>query len=177
MIVWCLFAALLLLGACSAQTTSLEFAFDADGRYTGFDSISPDMSAEEMGEAGYVVRSGLDFVSNEDVWTRFVEASGKGEDASVRIATLADDGPYYTDLFYQDGWYYLFDSTAETNAKEPLRYLLTLRGKFGNPERDTAAVVLTDDEELTLDGVLGAMLSSSMDYIRSISPYRLVMFL
>jgi len=175
--VWSLIVTVLVLAACGAQTTSLDFVFDGDGNYTGFENIPTDLSQNEMTVKGYVIQSGLDIIANEEEWTRFVEISGGGKDASVRIVNLADEGPYYTDLFYKDGYYYLFDSTAETKDAKPFRYLLTLEGQFGSSKRDTTAVVLTDDDKLTLEDILNAMISSNMDDIRNVSPYRLVMFL
>ena len=175
-----LIAMSVLLAACGAQVGGVAFSLDKDGNYTGFTDLPENANVENFEKAGYVVRQGIETIAHGDVWQDFVEAAGKGEDAGVRIVSLytdVEDGPYYTDLFFNNGYYYLFDSTAEEQTKEPFKYLLTLEGPFGNPKRDSGVIVLTNDESLTFDEVMGSMLSSSMEYIQSVPPYRLVMFL
>ncbi len=168
------------LAACGGQTGSAVFTVDANGNYTGFADLPEHVSVEDAEKAGYVVRQGIDMVANEDVWQRFVETAAAGEDAGVRIANFykeGAEGPYYTDLFCQDGQYYLFDSTAEEQKSEPYEFMLTLTGQFGNPQQDGGVVVLTNDDTLTFEMVMGLMLSSSTEFIESVPPHRLVMFL
>lgn len=86
------------------------------------------------------------------------------------------DNPYYLDLFYIDGYYYAFDSSAENHEKNPYKYLLKLEGQFGNPIRDTGIILLTDDPTMTFDMVIRSALSSDINYIKSIPPYKLIMF-
>lgn len=86
------------------------------------------------------------------------------------------NSPYFTDLLFNNGYYYLFDSSSDNQEKQPFLYLLTLEGRFGIPLRDSGVVVLTNDNTLTFDAVMKTMYSSSTDYIQSVSPYKLVMF-
>lgn len=180
LIVGLLIVVSMLLAACGVQAGGVAFTLDEDGNYTGFTDLPEDANAEDLEKVGYVVRQGIETIANDDVWQGFVEAAGKGEDAGVRIVNFYEEGaegPYNTDLFFNNGQYYLFDSTAEEQTKEPFEFLLTLEGQFGNPKRDSGVVVLTNDDTLSFDEVMGSMLSSSMEYIQSVPPFRLVMFL
>jgi len=179
-VIWLSACIALLLAGCGAQADGLALTFDENGNYTGFEDLPKGVNAADFEKAGWVVRQGVETTANAEVWERFVEAAGQGEDASVRIVSLYTEDPdtaYYIDLFYSGGSYYLFDNTAEEQTKEPYQYLLTLEEQFGNPKKNTAVVVLTNDSKLTFDDVIGSMISSDMDYIRSVPPYRLVMFL
>lgn len=180
MIAGLLIASLALIAACGSQTGIVSFVLDKDGNYTGFSSLPEDESARSLEKAGYVVRQGIETVANEDVWQDFTDSPAQGEDAGVRIASFYEDGvegPYCTDLFYHGGYYYLFDSTAKGQKCEPFEFMLTLKGQFGNPQRESGVIVLTNDDTLTFEAVMGAMLSSSLEYIQSVPAHRLVMFL
>lgn len=168
----------------SSDTQNVSiFKFDSDGNYTGFsDVLAARTTMESAEKSGYVVKENLDISANEDKWNKFVSDSSSGQNAYVRIASFYDDygedeeGPYFQDIYYQDEKFYLFDSTAESNPESPYKHMLILEGKAGNPVIDSGVIVLTDDETLTFDEVTRSMLSSSMEYIQSVSPFRLVMF-
>lgn len=169
-----------LLTACGAKSSNktMEFALDADGNYTGFINIPTDYTIEDAQKDGYFVRQGLDVVANSDVWDNYIEAASRGNNTSIRIVGFFEENinePYFVDIFFNDGYYYLFDNTAESQEKEPFLYLLELEGKAGIPEKDCGAVILTNDNTLTFDDVMTSMLSSDLETIQSISPYRLVM--
>lgn len=172
----------LLIFGCNKIKNSynlLNFSFDKSGNYTGFSDLPLNYTVEDAKADGYFATQDLEVVANKNIWDSFVETSFCKENASIRIVkfhTESADSPYFLDLFYRDGYYYLFDSSAENQEKHPYLYLMTLEGRFGNPLRDSGIVLLSDDNTLTFDKVMRSMLSSNMNYKKSISPYRLIMF-
>lgn len=172
-----------LLTACSVKSdkAKIAFSFDTNGNYTGFSSLPTDYTIEDAKKDGYFVREGMEVIANGEVWDDFIETAAHGNDADIRMTTFYTEegetsGPFFRDLFFNEGYYYLFDGSSENQEKQPFLYLLTLEGKFGSPLRDSGVVVLTDDNSLTFSVVMKSMYSSNMDYIQSVSPYRLVMF-
>jgi len=158
---------------------SLNFSFDRNGHYVGFSDLPLNYKIEKAKDDGYFVTQNLEVIANKNVWDNFVETSLRKENTSIRMAkfyTESTDSPYFLDLFYKDKYYYLFDSSAENQEKQPYLYLLTLEGQFGNPLRDSGVIVLTNDDTLTFEKVMRAMLSSNMDYKKSVFPFRIVMF-
>lgn len=154
----------------------LSFSFDDNGNYTGFSDFPLNYTIEDAMSDGYYGIQGLEVVANKNVWDSFVEASLNKRNTSMRIVSFHTDTIYFKDLFYRDGYYYCFDSSAEKQEKMPYQYLLTLEGQFGNPLNDSAVVIMTDDNTLTFDKIIQAALSSDINYIKSISPYKLIMF-
>ncbi|MCD6322027.1 MAG: hypothetical protein J7L77_03265, partial [Clostridiales bacterium] len=152
-----------LLVACSGNSNAqLDFSFDTNGSYTGFDNLPDTYSEKEAENDGCLIRHGIEIESNQKVWDAFVKTADKGKEASVRMAYFSDDidYPYIIDIFYTDGYYYHFDHSADSNKKQPYKYLLTLEGKFGSPVRDSGIIILTDDNALTFDTVMKSMYSS-----------------
>lgn len=159
--------------------TSLNFSLDISGNYTGFSDLPSNYTIKNAEDDGCYVKKDLEVISNDDLWDKFYEASLRNENASIRIAmfyTEDNDGPYFNDLFYDEGYYYLFDSSGEDQNKNPFLYLLTLEGRIGNPLKDSSVIVLTNDDSLTFDKVWRVMISSSLTYIQSVSPFKIVMF-
>ena len=174
-------AALLIFG-CNKEEISGNspcFSFDKDGHYIVFTDLPSDYTFEDAKTDGYFAAQDIENVANKDVWDNFVAASARKKNSSIRFIvffTSRDDIPYYSDLFYNDGHYYAFDSTAENQEKTAYKYLLHLKGQFGNPVKDTGVVILTDDDTLTFEQVMQSGLSSDLFFKRSISPYKLIMF-
>lgn len=168
--------------ACSVKSdkAKIVFSFDTNGNYTGFSSLPTDYTIEEAEKEGYFVKEGMEVIANNEVWDSFIEQAAHGNDVGIRMATFyieeETSGPFFCDLFFNEGYYYLFDGSSDNLEKQPFLYLLTLEGKFGIPLRDSGVVVLTDDSTLTFPVVMKSMYSSSMDFIQSVSTYRLVMF-
>ena len=172
---------IVLLVACTENSNSqIEFTFDASGSYTGFENLPREYTIDDAEKDGCVVKQSgsLEIVANEKQWDKFVKTADRGKASDIRMVYFPDDSdyPYITDIFYRDGAYYLFDSTADFFAKQPYKYLLILKGQFGNPLRDSGVVILSDDNSLAFDTVMKTMYSSDMNYINSISDYRLIMF-
>lgn len=158
---------------------SLDFLFDKSGNYTGFSDLPSDYKIEAAKNDGYFVTQNSEVIANKNVWDNFVDASLHRENTGIRMVnfyTEYTDSPYFLDLFYDDGYYYLFDSSAENQQKQPYSYLLTLDGQFGNPLKASSVIVLTNDNTLTFNKVMSVMISSNMDYIKSVSPFKIVMF-
>lgn len=161
------------------NANSLTFTFDKEGNYTGFSNIPTNYTIEDAKEDGYYIIQDAEVVANEKVWNNFIEKSKEKENSSVRIVeyfTEDKESPYFLDLFYNQGYYYLFDSSADNKEKSPYLYLLTLEGMFGNPEKKSGVVVLSNDNTLTFDMVMKSLTSSSTEEINKIPSYKLIMF-
>lgn len=171
----------ILIFGCNKEVNSnslLSFSFDDSGNYTGFSNLPSNYTIEDAKVDGYYAKVDLKVVANENVWDSFVETSLSKKNTSIRIVsfhTKNTNSPFYKDLFYRDGYYYCFDSSAEDQEKHPYQYLLTLEGQFGNPLKDSIIIILTDDNTLTFDSVIKSALSSDINYWKSISPYKLIM--
>jgi hypothetical protein len=153
--------------------------FDKNGTYSGFSDLPLNYSIEDAKEDGCFVVQNLRVVANKDVWDTFVKTSLHKENTQIRMAlfyTESADSPYFLDLYYENGYYYLFDSTAENHESKPYLYLLTLEGKFGNPVRDSSVIVLTDDDTLTFDTIMKVLTSSNSEYIKSVSPFKVILY-
>lgn len=164
-------------GKTKNNDNSLNFSFDRNGNYAGFSDLPLKYTIEDAKDDGYYVTRDLEVIANKNVWDNFVETSLHRENTGIRMVkfyTESTGSPYFLDLFYEDGYYYLFDSSAENQEKQPYLYLLTLEGKFGNPVRDSSVILLTNDDTLTFGTVMKALISSNMDYIKSVSPFRIV---
>lgn len=158
---------------------TIEFLFDTNENYIGFINAPIKYTVEDAEKDGCFVKQGIEIIANNDVWDNFIETTSQGKNIGIRIVGFYEDdsnSPYFTDLFFNDGYYYLFDSSSENQEKQPFLYLLILGGKFGIPLKDHGVVVLTNDNTLTFDIIMKSMLSSSLDFIQSISPYKLIMF-
>lgn len=165
-------------GKIQTYDKSLNFSFDKNGNYIGFSDLPSNYTIEKAKNDGYFVTQNLDSAANENVWENFVQSSLRKENTSIRIVKFYSgetNSPYFLDLFYKDEYYYIFDSSAENQQKQPYSYLLTLEGKFGNPLRDSSAVVLTNNNNLTFDKLMKAMVSSNLNDSLSISPFKIVM--
>lgn len=171
-----------LLIACSEKNNNATIAmlFDANRNYTGFSNLPKKYTIEDAKKDGYVVKHNLEVIANNEMWVNFVETATQGNNTGIRMVSFYTDdttSPYYSDLFFKDGYYYLFDSSSDKQDMQPFSYLLTLKGQFGQPSKDRGVVVLTNDNTLTFDVVMKSMVSSSFDYIKSVSPYRVVDFI
>ena len=178
-----LVVSLVLLAGCndtSKDDLAPKFTFDQNIQYTGFQTLPTVYTIEEATKDGYLVSKNLNIIANEALWTNFAEASSKGKNTSIRLVKFftsdSSNQPFYTDIFYEEGFYYSFDSSAPTQEKEPYKYLLALEGKMGNPLMDSGFVVLANDETLTFDQVILNMISSSMSVKETIPKHQIIMF-
>lgn len=170
-----------LISACSKTRDVNDSAIllDKNGVYTGFSDLKISYTAKEAGDEGFYVLQDSEVVANNDKWEKFVNTSLNKVNTYIRIALFYTDNkesPFFLDLYYEDGYYYLFDSSAQNQKKQPYLYLLTLKGQLGNSKRDSGMVVLTDDDKLDFNTVTRAMLSSSMKYQKIVSSFKIVMY-
>ncbi|NOU78101.1 hypothetical protein GC101_04325 [Paenibacillus sp. LMG 31459] len=166
--------------AGEADGHTVALTLDMRGFYTGFTGLPGDYTMMDAAAHGYVVKHNLEVVAGRAVWDQFVAASAQGLNTGVRLATFHDNeegiSSSYSDLFFQDGKYYIFESADETGEPTPFSYLLTLRGKSGNPSRDTTVTLLTNDNKLTFDKYMTALYSSNTEVIKSVLPNQLISF-
>lgn len=173
---------LILIIGCSKtedKDKSLDFSFDKNGNYVGFSDLPSDYTIDKAKDDGYFVTENSEAIANQNVWDDFVETSLHKKNASIRIIkfyTESTDSPYFLDLFYRDGYYYPFDSSADNLEKQSYSYLLTLKGQIGRPLKDSSVIVLTNDDTLTFDKIMKAPLSSSISYKESISQFKIIMY-
>ena len=178
----CLICIMILFAGCNKKeniNSSLEFSFDSEGNYEGFNDMPSDYTPEMAQKDGYFVKGYYNFVANESLWDQFLTDSSRGNDASIRIVKFyaSDELSYFfTDLFYRDGYYYIFESSAESLEKKPYEHLLKLEGSLESPLEDSGVFILTNDDTLTFDTVVSKMISSSFQYIQSIPEFRIIMF-
>ena len=171
----------LIIGAFKIKNSnsSLEFSFDENGKYTGFLNLPFNYAIEEAKDSENFITLNSEVVANKNVWDNFVETSLRRVNTNIRMInfyTESINSPYFVDLFFEDGYYYLFDSSGVKKEKQPYGYLLTLAGQGGSPVKDSSIIILTNDNTLTFDKVMSAMISSSMSLKDSISPFRIIMF-
>lgn len=166
-----------LLTSCrSTEGFSPVFFVDANGIYSGFGNVTESLDIEKAASLGYVAIDGQRIAENSDVWENFVSDSARGDDSSVRLVYFyTNKSVYIIDIFYNNGQYYLFDSSMEKQNTDGFAHLLRLEGSFGMPARDTIVLLLADDESITFDQYMTAMFSSSTEVIQSVQPSRLIM--
>lgn len=179
---------IVLINFVGLQTVSSEknndviitFSLDTNGKYTGFSNLPNNYTVEDAEKDGYLVKQDLEVIANNEVWDNFVETARLGMNIGFRMVSFYTEdtnSPYFRDIFFNDGFYYLFDSSSDSQENQPFLYLLALEGRFGRPLLNCEVVILTNDKALTFDVVIKSMYSSSMDYIQSVSPYKLINFL
>lgn len=174
---------LVLLAGCNETTKDVpapKFTFDQTIQYTGFQTLPSIYTVEEATKDGYLVTKDLKIIANEDLWKDFVETSSKGKKTSIRLVKFftkeSSNHPFYNDVFFEEDFYYSFDSSAPTQEKEPFLYLLELAGKTGSPLVESGFIVLTNDKTLTFDQVILNMISSSMSVKETIPKHHILLF-
>lgn len=175
-------AVLFLCAGCSGAVHGAppsKLPLDADGCYSGFSDLSEECTQEEAANKGYYVLYDAQQVQNRSVWDAFLNTAGRGENAFLRIANFYRDGegPYFQDVYYLNGSYYCFDSSAQAQKPDAFPYLLTLKGEDGIPKQACTAFVLTGDKSLTFDDVMRRFYSSSLDETEKIPGFQLLLFM
>lgn len=150
-----LLAALLLTG-CVLKPVS--FRLDEAGSYVGFQSMEEGYTRRAAKLYGWVVLEDLAVTANARVWQKFLKRSAGGKDAAVRIAEFFGDEMALIDVFHEAGQYRVFFSDGFDLRDEPFPLLLTLTGTVNGQE--SYAVVLTGDDSLTYEQVMGKFFSS-----------------
>jgi hypothetical protein len=169
-----------LVTACSEKSKTITFSLDANGLYTGFSNLPEKYTIEDAKKDGHFVKQDSVVIANNGVWANFVETATKGNNTGVRMVNFFTEDtedttiPYFLDLFFNDGFYYLFDSSSDKQNLQPFSYLLRLEGQFGHLKKDTSVVVLTNDNALTFNVVMKAFVSSQ--FKPGGPPHKVVMF-
>jgi len=150
----------------------IEIPYTEDGEYAGFSDLPAEYTAEDAVRDGcYVVVSSSDvsdkendlgLVAGGEVWEKFYEDSKNGKDAYIRVAHFIDGKPYYTDLYYADGEYVMFDLNDERGLVNyaPQKYLRELKDEING--REARMYVLTNETEITYRDVEQVFVSSSL---------------
>ena len=147
---------LLLMTGCAWRPVS--FTLDEGGNYTGFDRVEEGYTRQAARLYGWVVLEDLTIRENAKVWQRFLQRSGEGKKAGVRVAEFFGEEMYLMDVFFRDGQYRAFFSDGFDMRDEPFPFLLTLAGETnGQPGY---AVVLAGDDGLTYEQVMHKFFSS-----------------
>ncbi|WP_066501290.1 hypothetical protein [Abyssisolibacter fermentans] len=174
---------IILLISCRSIENSgntFEQRFDENDNYIGFKDISSEYTLEDAKKDEYYVELDSKVYANYNLWEEFIELSSSGENAFIRIihfySNEDSNSPYFLDLYYNDDYYYLFDSSADELKKEKFLFLVTLEGKYGSPLKDTSITILTNNNMMTFDEFTKAMVSSDLKVLQSIMPYRMLMF-
>lgn len=170
----------LLIAGCGqtspADSADIPFQLDAEGNYTGFLHLPESYTTEQAIQDGCYVRAESEPVAGQEAWEAFLAKAADGENAWIRIVDYYDDEVYFSDLFYIDGYYRVFDSNAEDLKDRKFKRLLRLEGKLPNAVKSGSVTILTDDENLTYRDVMWSFLSSDLNYSRSLPPFELIMF-
>lgn len=169
------FLILLLFPACTGKSATTPFSrLDINGNYTGFTDLPMNYTPEQAEKDGCYVLVDSETAVGEQNWKDFVKKASKGEDSNLRIVNITKNEIYFSDLFYENGYYRVFKSTSEDLKDHKFRYLLTLEGTLRNAATSGSVTILTDDKSLTYDDVMWTFLSSDTRYIKSIPPFKLL---
>lgn len=168
---------MILLTACN-NAVPITYDIDDGGEYTGFLELPTDYTMDMAGDDGHLIKEDGQIVANEGSFDSFIKKSKNGEDTMLRMVSFQSDADdvYFCDLFYRDGLFYLFDSSAKVQTPQSYKYLLKINGTVGIPKKDRYMYILTDDDTLTYDLVFQSMFSSNSEVIKSISKHRIIMF-
>ena len=150
---------LLLMTGCAWRPVS--FTLDEGGNYTGFDRVEEGYTRQAARLYGWVVLEDLTIRENAKVWQRFLQRSGEGKKAGVRVAEFFGEEMYLMDVFFRDGQYRAFFSDGFDMRDEPFPYLMTLTGE--NNGQAGYAVVLAGDDSLTFEQVMHKFFSSQLE--------------
>ena len=167
-----------IVSCASGKETNKAPTYDGEGNYLGFSDITEGYTAEDAAEDGCLVidntngknEHGATVIEESNLygyehWERFVERTEKGENAFLRVAHFIDGVGYYSDLYYFDGKYILFNNNELGIYKEcEYKYLRYLEGTAGVGENQKKHFfyVLTDSLELTYYDVSRTIFASSM---------------
>ena len=168
------------------KVNHLKYNHDSNYVYTGFADITEGYTAEDaISDGCFVIESSgassahiLSDSSDPKVtgtehWERFLDNSSADKNAFLRVAHfIGSDYCAFTDLYYADGLYYLYEMDEYGIHKTgPNKYLRRLEGTDGIPPKDCYHYVLTDSLQLTFEEVRHAMYASDLRTITKI-PYK-----
>ena len=164
------------MASCASwKETNKPPTYDDEGNYLGFSDIAEGYTAENAAEDGCLVidntnsknEYGATIIEKSSLygyeqWERFVERAEDGADAFLRVAHFIDGVGYYSDLYYFEGKYILFQNNELGIYKDcEYKHLRYLESTVGDPPRRSYYYVLTDSLELTYYDVSRTIFASS----------------
>ena len=178
--------AALLVGCSPAGSRPVDIPYAKDGGYLGFSDIPDGYTAADAIADGCLVIDTTNKLNQYmatvtdtqetagyEHWAAFTDTASRGEDAFIRVAHFIDGVGYYSDLYYLDGKYTIFDlNEYGVSEGESFKYLRRLDGMAGPPNdrKEACFYVLTDSLELTYDDVSWSHLASDLSTVTDI-PY------
>jgi len=172
-------------GSKGSAVNHLTYNHSSNYVYTGFADIPAGYTAEDaISDGCFVIKSpgtssahilsdGSDTkVTGAEHWQTFLDKASADKNAFLRVAHfIGSDYCAFTDLYYTDGLYYLYEMDEYGIHKTgPCKYLRKLEGKDGIPPKDCYHYVLTDSLLLTFEEVRHAMYTSDLRTVTKI-PY------
>ena len=157
-----------------------RLTFDENGNYTGFHDIPENYTVERARQDGCIIHDMTQPSDNglmqNPIWREFVETAAKKRPASVRIMFIFDhpDSPSYQDVFYQDGSYCTFSSSAHDMQRRNFPYLLERSGRLPNASRDGSIAVLCIEQDKSYTEIHMDYLLSAQAFLRQ-NDYALIL--
>jgi hypothetical protein len=167
-VVLCVFG----LVACADREPDISVHFSEDGTYLGFEDVPEYATSDDALEDGcFVVVSDSDggglLYGGQEYWAQFLQDSGNGDDAFLRVVQFIDGTAYVSDLLYTGDTFHYFDAESEDLSDRPYQHLRELTGNAGSPEKEITWYVLTDSLDLSFEDAILSIVSSSMNVIES----------
>lgn len=155
------------------QDADLNFAFDENGEYLGFQKTE-NISPEEAAENGYVVFKDGCFESGEELLDAFLSQAEQDKESQLRLYSLWQEDTEersinYTDLFYRDGLYYAFKTglpEGQKNTAAGYPYLLLLWETKDSVKKESSDtehffLVLSEKSDISYSDIIKDMLSGT----------------
>jgi hypothetical protein len=156
------------------KVSNITYRLDSNDDYTGFRYLPKNYTAEQAQKDGYLVKVNFKTVSGLEAWNSFLKDSSQGKNAAIRIVNIWNETVYYSDLFFKDGNYRVFNSDSNDLQDYKFTHLLQLTGTLPNAAKSGKVVIITDDENLTYKDVMWSYFSSDSEYSKNISSFKLV---
>ena len=97
-----------------------------------------------------------DQIHNSELWDAFLQKTAQGKNATLRVAVFSNGrANFYTNLYYEDGLYWLYQKNAHMTTGKSYSHLFRLEVKrtpWGTYGPETRVLyVLTNDADMTAD--------------------------
>ena len=132
---------------------------DDNGVYLGFSDIprdTPELALERGSLVIATSRVSDDQIHNSELWDAFLQKTAQGKNATLRVAVFNNGrANFYTNLYYEDGLYWLYQKNAHMTTGKSYSHLFRLEVKrtpWGTYGPETRVLyVLTNDADMTAD--------------------------
>ena len=132
---------------------------DDNGVYLGFSDIprdTPELALERGSLVIATSRVSSDEIHNSELWDAFLQKTERDKNATLRVAVFNNGrADSYTNLYYEDGLYWLYQKNAHMTTEKSYSHLFRLEvkrtpwGTYGPKTR--VLYVLTNDADMTAD--------------------------